>query len=121
MHKTVLIVEDHEGVRVLMKFLLEDSGYEVLEAANGQEAIEKVENRFPDLILMDMKMPVMDGVKATQTIRKFDGGDKLPIIAVTEFGKSYQRKAMEAGCDYLFNKPLDMTTMKLILHLYLDS
>jgi two-component system, sensor histidine kinase and response regulator len=119
MHKTILIAEDYDDTRSFMRFLLEDIGYQVEEASNGQEAVEKVKHHFPDLILMDMAMPVMDGLTATQIIRKFDGGARLPIIAITAFGKSYYRQAMEAGCDDLINKPLDPATLQPILNQYL--
>jgi CheY-like chemotaxis protein len=120
MHKTVLIVEDYDDTRSLMRFLLEDLHYEVEEASNGQEAVQKVKYNFPDLILMDMSMPVMDGLTATKIIRKFDGAARLPIIAVTAFGKSYYRQAIEAGCDDLINKPVDLTVLKSILDQYLS-
>ena len=119
MHKTILIAEDYDDTRSFMKFLLEDFGYEVEEASNGQEAIEKVKIHFPNLIFMDMAMPIMDGLTATQIIRKFDGAARLPIIAVTAFGKSYYRQAIEAGCDDLINKPLDEALLKSILDQYL--
>ncbi len=120
MHKTILIAEDYDDTRSFMRFLLEDFGYQVLEASNGEEAVEEVKHRFPDLILMDMAMPIMDGLEATQIIRKFDGGARLPIIAVTAYGKSYYRQAMEAGCDDLINKPLDIKLLQPILNQYLS-
>ena len=119
MHKTILVVEDYPDTRSFMRFMLEDYGYEVLEAENGEKALEAVKYHTPDLILMDMSMPVMDGLTATKRIRKMDGMSRLPIIAVTAFGKSYYRQAMEAGCDDLINKPLDPTTLKPILNQYL--
>ncbi len=121
MHKTILVVEDYDDSRSFMRFLLEDFGYEVEEASNGQEAVDKVKHQFPSLILMDMSMPVMDGLTAARIIRKFDGGARLPIIAVTAFGKSYYRQAIEAGCDDLINKPVDTTILKSILNQYLSQ
>jgi CheY-like chemotaxis protein len=112
MTKKVLIVEDYEDTRDFMKFLLEGYGYKV-------SAVESVKQEFPDLILMDMSMPEMDGLTATKIIRQFDGTAKLPIIAVTAHGKSYYRKAIEAGCDDLINKPLDFNVLDSILHQYL--
>ena len=119
MQKTVLIVEDYADTRTLMKYLLEGYGYQVIEAADGQEAVEKVKQQHPDLILMDLSLPVMDGFTATQIIRKFDGGGKVPIIAVTAYGNSFYRKAIEAGCDDLINKPLDFKKLEPILEQYL--
>jgi CheY-like chemotaxis protein len=121
MPKTVLIVEDYADTRLMMKYLLQRFGYEVIEASDGQEAVDKVKQRPPDLILMDISMPVMDGLTATQIIRKFDGLGKVPIIAVTAYGKSYYRQAIEAGCDDLINKPLDFDNLEPILEQYLAA
>ena len=119
MAKTVLVVEDYADTRTLMRFLLEGYGYQVIEAADGQEAVEKAKEQHPDLILMDLSLPVMDGFTATQIIRKSNGGGKIPIIAVTAYGNSYYRKAIEAGCDDLINKPLDFKKLEPILEQYL--
>lgn len=120
MSKTVLIVEDYPDTRLMMKYLLQRFGYEVIEAADGQEAVDKVKQANPDLILMDISMPVMDGLTATQIIRKTDGFATVPIIAVTAYGKSYYRQAIEAGCDDLINKPLDFDNLEPILEQYLS-
>lgn len=119
MPKTVLIVEDYADTRHMMKFLLQDFGFEVFEAENGEEAVAQVKQFMPDLILMDLSLPVMDGLTATQIIRKVDGSAKIPIIAVTAYGKSYYRQAIEAGCDDLINKPLDFDNLEPILNQYL--
>src|SRR5688572_29526608 len=115
MSKTILIVEDYPDTRLMMKYLLQRFGYDVVEAADGQEAVDKVQLAQPDLILMDISLPVMDGLTATQIIRKFDGFSKIPIIAVTAYGKSYYKQAIEAGCDDLINKPLDFDNLEPIL------
>ncbi len=119
MTKKVLIAEDYADTRSFMKFLIESYGYQALEAADGQEAVEAVRQEHPDLVLMDLAMPVMDGLAATRVIRGFDGMTKLPIIAVTAHGQSYYRQAMEAGCDDLINKPLDFAALEPVLHQYL--
>lgn len=119
MSKTVLIVEDYADTRTMMRYLLQSFGYTVVEAANGQEAVEKARANTPDIILMDLSLPVMDGFTATQTIRKFDGFAKVPIIAVTAYGNSFYRQAIEAGCDDLINKPLDFDKLEPILEQYL--
>jgi CheY-like chemotaxis protein len=119
MPNTILIVEDYAVNRSFLKFLLEDYGYQVLEAANGHQAIEAVRDQAPDLILMDLAMPDMDGLTATKTIRELDGMAKLPIIAVTAYGKLYHQQAIEAGCDDLINKPFDPLALMPILNQYL--
>lgn len=118
MKKTILIVEDYVDTRTMMRFLLQGYGYEILEAANGQEAVEVTKQSQPNLILMDISMPVMDGLEATRIIRKMDGCGTIPIIAVTAYGNSYYRQALEAGCDDLINKPLDFTNLEPILNQY---
>lgn len=120
MSKKVLIAEDYADTRSFMKFLLEGYGYQVMEATDGQEAVRKAKDQRPDLILMDVAMPVMDGLTATRLIREFDGMSKLPIIAVTAYGQSFYRQAMEAGCDDLINKPLDFDSLEPVLHQYLS-
>ena len=119
MSKIVLVVEDMPDIRTMMKFLLQNFGYQVIEAADGVEAVESVKKTVPDLILMDLSLPNMDGLTATQTIRKFDGFGKIPIIAVTAYGNSYYRRAIEAGCDDLINKPLDFNKLESVLEQYL--
>ena len=119
MSKIVLIVEDMPDIRTMMKFLVKSYGYEVIEAADGIEAVESVQKTVPDLILMDLSLPKMDGLTATQTIRTFDGLSKIPIIAVTAYGNSYYRRAIEAGCDDLINKPLDFDNLEPLLQQYL--
>jgi CheY-like chemotaxis protein len=120
MAKTVLIVEDYEDTREFMKILLESYGYKVIEAADGIEAIDRVKQYHPDLILMDISLPFVDGLTATRTIRDFDVDSQVPIIAVTAFGKTYYSKAIEAGCDDLIDKPIDFDTLEPILKGYLS-
>lgn len=120
MAKKVLIVEDYEDTREFMKILLESYGYKVIEAADGIEAIDRVRQHHPDLILMDISLPVVDGLTATRAIREFDEQSRtVPIIAVTAFGKNYYKKAIEAGCNDLIDKPVDFDSLEPILKSYL--
>jgi CheY-like chemotaxis protein len=119
MGKKVLIVEDYTDTRTMMRFLLQRLGFEVCEAADGQEAVNQARQFSPDLILMDISLPIMDGLAATQVIRKFDGFASIPIIAVTAYGESFYRQAIEAGCDDLINKPLDFDKLEPFLNQYL--
>jgi CheY-like chemotaxis protein len=122
MPKKVLIVEDYEDTREFMKFLLETYGYQVIEATDGIEAIDRVRQQHPDLVLMDISLPVVDGLTATRAIREFDGDtDKLPIIAVTAFGKYHYQKAIDAGCNDLIDKPIDFDVLEPILNQYLSA
>lgn len=119
MGKKVLVVEDYADSREFMKFLLEYYGCQVVEAANGFEAVEAVKKQIPDLILMDISMPVMDGLTATRKIR--ERNRSLPIIAVTAQGHSYYKKAIEAGCNDLIDKPLDFSALQPFLNRYLSE
>jgi CheY-like chemotaxis protein len=103
-----------------MRFLLEDYGYKVLEAANGQEALDILQNMIPDLILMDLSMPVMDGLTAIRHIRKSNNNARTPIIAVTADGPSRYKEAIKAGCNDLIAKPLDFDSFKpaILVHLH---
>ena len=120
MGKKVLIVEDYEDTREFMKFLIEAYGYQVVEAADGIEAVDRVKTQHPDLILMDISLPFVDGLTATRTIREFENGSHhVPIIAVTAFGKNYYDRAIEAGCNDLIDKPIDFDVLEPILNYYL--
>ena len=119
MGRKILLVEDYEDTRLFMKFLLESYGYEVTEAVDGLEAIESFKHHFPDLILMDIAMPVMDGLTATKAIRQFKHGAVIPIIAVTAHGKQFYEKAIEAGCNQLISKPIDFDSLEPVLNQYL--
>ena len=119
MPKKVLIVEDYADVRSIMKFWVSRQGYEVIEAADGYEAVEKAEQFHPDLILMDLAMPIMDGVAATQIIRHSHNSDEMPIIALTAHGGDFYRKAIRAGCDEVVNKPLEFKALPSLLKQYL--
>jgi len=120
MVKKVLIVEDYEDTREFMKILLESYGYRVIEAADGIEALDRVKQDHPDLILMDISLPVVDGLTATRAIRACGADSKVPIIAVTAFGKNYYNKAIEAGCNDLIDKPVDFDSLEPILKSYLS-
>jgi CheY-like chemotaxis protein len=119
MPKTVLVAEDYADVRTVMKILIEGYGYEVVEAADGSEAVEKAKQFRPDLILMDLAMPVMDGLTATSIISNLDGFDKTPIIALTAYSSSYFHKSLQAGCTDLIDKPLDYSKLEPLLRKYL--
>ncbi|MCU1288033.1 MAG: two component response regulator [Acidobacteria bacterium] len=120
MPKKVLIVEDYEDTRNFMKFLIESYGYQVIEASDGIEAVDRAKQSSPDLILMDISLPMVDGLTATRVIRESNPPTELPIIAVTAFGKSYYDRAIAAGCNDLIDKPLDFDMLKPVLSQYLS-
>ena len=118
MSKKVLVAEDHTDIRKMMSILLRQYGFEVLEAADGFEAVEKAKEEIPDLILMDMAMPILDGLGATKAIRMHDELADVPIIAVTAYGDFYKEKAIAAGCTDLIQKPLDFDQLQPIVNSY---
>jgi CheY-like chemotaxis protein len=91
----------------MLKTALELNGFEALEARNGYEAVLTAYQQHPDLILMDMSMPVLDGLNAIRAIREFDdGAAKVPIVAVTADADFYKEKALNAGCVAVIEKPV---------------
>ncbi len=108
-HKTVLIVEDSEDARYFMRLELEQLGYRIVEADNGEKAVEVAERERPDIILMDLSLPIMDGIAATSKIRAFDGFKTVPVIAVTAHQETdFRADAKAAGFNAYVTKPIDM-------------
>ena len=106
MTKRILVVEDQEDLRGILRDLLTSSGYEMLEAADGQAGVDKAKTEKPDLILMDIQMPVMDGYDATRQIKADPDLKPIPIVAVSSFAmKGDEEKARAAGCDHYITKP----------------
>jgi CheY-like chemotaxis protein len=106
---TVLVVDDFDDGRLLLRRLLESKGFGVMEATNGEEAVESVRRRCPDLILMDLNMPRMDGLTAAREIRACrEVCDGVPMVAVTAYHTYGMKEAAEeAGCDAYVAKPID--------------
>jgi two-component system cell cycle response regulator DivK len=106
MSKRILVVEDQEDNRQIVRDLLSTRDYEITEAENGEEAIASVAKYRPDLILMDIQLPVMDGYEATRRIKADPSLSSIPIIAVTSYALSRdEEKARAAGCDDFVPKP----------------
>ena len=117
-----MVVEDYEDTRLLLKQLLEGLGYSVLEASNGQEAVDIAGREHPDLILMDLDLPILDGIAATQRIRQQADLEHVPIVAVTAYPMSYTHvKAFAKGCDEYMAKPIDMTALANLVNRYLNT
>ena len=106
--KKILVVEDNEDNRRILVYRLRKIGqFDIREATNGQEAVEAVRSDPPDLIFMDLKMPVMDGWEATRRIRTMPGGDAVRIIALTAQAMAGdEEKALAIGCDDYLAKPV---------------
>ena len=113
---TVLVVEDFDETRSMLRVSMELSGYRVVEAINGQQAVEVARRERPDVILMDIGLPVMDGCKATRLIRENKALRNVTIIAISANATAeYRVNALAAGCDEYVTKPIDFDRlMKLI-------
>jgi two-component system, cell cycle response regulator DivK len=106
MSKCILVVEDQEDNRQILRDLLTSADYEMTEAENGQEALDAVAKQRPDLILMDIQLPVMDGYEATRRLKGNPAYKDIPIIVVTSYALSGDEgKARDAGCDAYVTKP----------------
>lgn len=113
---TVLLVEDTEDNRFMLRRLLEMTGYRVVEAMNGEEAVKLAELETPQLILMDLSLPVIDGLAATRLIRKLPQMASTPIIAVSAHDTSdFQSEAIKAGCNSYVTKPIDFSELEALI------
>lgn len=116
-----MVVEDYDDTRLLLKVGLEGLGYNVLEATNGQEAVDIAGRERPDLILMDLDLPILDGIAATQRIRQQPNLESVPIVAVTAYPMSYTHvKAFAKGCNEYMPKPIDMAELANLVNRYLS-
>jgi CheY-like chemotaxis protein len=112
----VLVVEDFEDNRFMMRRLLEMSGYRVVEAVNGEQAVEAAVGERPDLILMDLSLPKLDGLAATRRIRQHDGLSHIPIVAVSAHDTTdFHADALAAGCNEYVTKPIDFDQLEALL------
>ena len=110
--RRILLVEDNEMNRDMLSRRLRRRGYEVIIAVDGQQGVTMARSSSPDIVLMDMSLPVMDGWQATQTLKASPGTKEIPVIALTAHAMSTDReKAMEAGCDDYDTKPIELTRL----------
>jgi CheY-like chemotaxis protein len=121
-HMTVMVVDDNEDLREMLRFMVERLGYEVVEAENGREAVEIARRRCPNLILMDLSMPVMDGFAATRLLRKIEDMCNVPIIAISANRREQsQADALAAGCNDYLTKPVNFHQLHSLLGNLLSS
>ncbi len=118
--KKVLVVEDNEDNLYLLRFILTQNGYTVVEATTGNEGIEKALKETPDLIIMDIQLPDIDGLEATRRIRASEAGRKVPIIALTSYAMAGDKQmALDAGCTGYIAKPINPETFVTEIRKYL--
>jgi CheY-like chemotaxis protein len=118
----ILIVEDHEDTRNLLRIVLEGDGYVILEVADGLEAVEVAGREHPDLVIMDGSLPRLDGLSATRRMRQEEFLDDMPIVALSGHNSpEFQDAARAAGCNACITKPFDFAELKSTLHRLLPS
>jgi len=121
----VLLVEDVDESRAVLRAMIERLGHRVVEATNGKEAVKSALDSGPDVVVMDLSMPEVDGLQATGALRSissFRDENHLPVIAMTAFPENLSRdKAYRAGCDGYLRKPVDLTDLDAALRPFLRT
>ena len=121
---TILVAEDDEDNRFIMKMLLEMRGYQVVTAANGHEALANAESARPDLILMDLRMPLLNGLATTRQLRQHDSAHLrgIPVIALSAYDPAQHRAvAIAAGCNDYVTKPIDYDRLEKLIENFLPA
>jgi CheY-like chemotaxis protein len=114
--RTILVADDFDDTRLLLRTWLERKGFRVVEAENGLEAVDMAQHESPDLIIMDMQMPYLDGLAATRKIREMKQLGALPIVAVSAYGADqFRAQAIAAGCDEYVSTPFEPTALEKII------
>jgi two-component system, cell cycle response regulator DivK len=122
MSNRILVVEDQPDNRKIIRDVFAPTGYEIIEAENGEEALAAIAKTRPDLILMDIQLPIMDGYTATRRIKANPALKSIPIIAVTSYALSgEEKKAREAGCDDYIPKPYSPRELLAKVRQYLSG
>ena len=121
MNTTILIVDDDEKNRKLLKYILNNSGYHTLEVADGESALAEVRKSLPDLILMDYRLPGMDGIATAKSLKSEEKTTKIPIIMVTAsaMGGDKERILKESGCEAYISKPINIYEVLEIVKKYI--
>ena len=121
MQKKVLVIEDNSQNLYLITFILEKNGYTVVSARNGPEGIEVARQQNPELILLDIQLPVMNGYEVAQRLRQTEESKSIPIVAVTSYAMVGDReKALESGCTGYIEKPINPATFIHDIETYLN-
>ena len=118
----ILVVEDNMDTYELMRFILELNGYDTFLAMNGRDGVNATRKQMPDLILMDLSMPEMDGWEATRRIRENPKTASIPLIVVTAHALPAERqRALDAGCDGYMTKPMDLPELVELVNSLLNK
>ena len=120
--RTILVVDDFDDARLLLRTWLERRGFRVVEAENGLQAINQAETESPDLIIMDVQMPQLDGLSATRRIRTLKSMNSVPIVAVSAYGADlFRDQALAAGCNEYVSTPFEPATLEGIIRSLVHS
>ncbi|OHB43708.1 MAG: two-component system response regulator [Planctomycetes bacterium RIFOXYB12_FULL_42_10] len=120
--KNVMVVEDNEKNRKLMRVVLKAKGYNIIEAATGEEALNLLKNQKPDIILMDIQLPGIDGLTLIRQIKASVITKDIPIIAVTAYAmKGDEQKILDTGCNAYISKPINTQELPLIVEKYIKK
>jgi two-component system cell cycle response regulator DivK len=118
----ILIVEDNEKNRYLISYILKTKGYEIIEATTGEKGVELAIKERPDLVIMDIQLPGIDGLETTKRIRASGTNGNTPIIAITSYAMTGDKeKALEAGCTGYIEKPINPDTVLSEIEKYLKN
>lgn len=117
----ILVVDDFDDTRLLLRTWLERKGFEVIEAENGNEAISQAETKRPNLIIMDLEMPELDGLAATRKIRAVKELEKVPVLAVSAYGaEQFRDEALAAGCDEYVSTPFEPEALEKLIRSFVS-
>jgi len=120
--KNVMVVEDNEKNRKLVRVVLKAKGYNIIEAATGEEALNLLKNQKPDIILMDIQLPGIDGLTLIKQIKASVITKDIPIIAVTAYAmKGDEQKILDTGCNAYVSKPINTQELPLIVEKYIKK
>ena len=113
---TILVVDDFDDTRLLLRTWLERKGFLVIEAEDGNEAVALAESKRPDLIIMDLEMPELDGLAATRKIRNMKGLENVPVLAVSAYGaEQFREDALAAGCNEYVSTPFEPEALETLI------
>ena len=119
---TILVVDDFDDTRLLLRTWLQKKGFRVVEAENGNRAIAAAESSRPDLIIMDVEMPELDGLAATRKIRELKDFAAVPIVAVSAYGADqYRDHALAAGCNEYVSTPFEPDELERLIRALLNN
>jgi CheY-like chemotaxis protein len=120
--RTILVVDDFDDTRLLLRTWLERKGFRVIEAQDGEQAVMAAQNSHPDLIIMDVEMPGLDGLSATRQIRELEALNRVPIVAVSAYGADqFRLAALAAGCNEYVSTPFEPTELEILIRSFLPA